>query len=106
MNGGVCVQDGNSFICQCEAGYEGTLCEMDTDDCEDDLCYGVCVDQIAGYTCECEAGRSGRHCMRVMTPCHENNCTNGLCVMGGPGTLISFHNDTFSNCTNITDGRS
>ena len=81
----MCVEDESSFVCQCEQGYEGTLCEVESNECEDKPCYGTCVDQIAGYTCECEAGRSGRHCMKVEKQCVENNCTNGLCVVDSSG---------------------
>ena len=43
------------FQCVCLDGYEGALCETNTDDCVDHQCIngGVCVDDIAGYNCQC-----------------------------------------------------
>ena len=34
-----------SFVCLCDDGYEGTLCDMDYDDCTGNLCeeQGTCV---------------------------------------------------------------
>ena len=43
------------FNCDCKDGFEGDLCETNTDDCVDHQCSngGVCVDDIAGYNCQC-----------------------------------------------------
>ena len=40
------VQDKvGGFICNCEEGYEGTLCDRDIDDCLGNMCteQGTCV---------------------------------------------------------------
>ena len=39
------------FQCECDFGYEGRLCEINIDDCENDKCQngGYCVDLLGDY---------------------------------------------------------
>ena len=41
----------DGFICTCVAGYTGTNCDVNIDDCADSPCgdWGQCVDEIDGY---------------------------------------------------------
>ena len=61
-NGGVC-EDG---ICDCEGtGFEGTLCDLNIDDCTPALCLngGRCVDAINKAFCDCSGtGFQGAAC--------------------------------------------
>ena len=63
------------YQCNCPAGFEGTNCETNTNECSSNPCLngGTCDDQINGYTCHCAAGFIGSKCeievfkvMRIM----------------------------------------
>ena len=45
-------------------GFEGEVCEINIDDCEDNLCQSgsTCVDLIQDYVCDCLPGYSGEFC--------------------------------------------
>lgn len=51
-------QELGGFSCDCDEGYEGALCQYDTDDCSSDPCMnnGTCADRVANYTCSCLPG--------------------------------------------------
>ena len=50
-------QSAAGYVCSCRAGYEGTDCETDIDECEGDPClHGDCEDLVADYACQCEPG--------------------------------------------------
>jgi len=34
LNGGTCLDLENKFLCLCESGYTGVVCEIDIDECE------------------------------------------------------------------------
>ena len=36
LNSGVCIANGDSFVCNCTDGFTGEFCEIPTDRCEDD----------------------------------------------------------------------
>ena len=42
------------FSCECDLGYEGQWCEVDTDECVKATCSPIrdCVDLIGGYRCD------------------------------------------------------
>ncbi|GFO39912.1 protein crumbs-like [Plakobranchus ocellatus] len=60
-NGGRCVDEWNSFRCQCPRGYSGKQCEEDQNECSPDPCrnQGNCVDGPGTYTCDCLPGFTG-----------------------------------------------
>ena len=46
--------------CQCPAGYTGSLCQHNIDDCNPNPCvHGKCKDLVNGYSCECDPGYNG-----------------------------------------------
>lgn len=63
-NGGTCITIEENFICNCLAGYEGSYCELNIDDCAKFHCDngGVCVDGINNATCSCPSKFTGLHC--------------------------------------------
>jgi len=66
LNGATCAvnqTDTTKFYCDCVAGYEGTYCGTDTDDCAFSPCVNAtCVDLVNDYRCECKHGWSGKNC--------------------------------------------
>ena len=90
----------NNFQCSCLAGFSGTFCEVNIDDCESNPCNngGNCVDGIASFTCECSSRFMGDTCDLVYDPCEPQPCENdGACVKLRDER--SEARDTDFNCT-------
>lgn len=81
------------------AGFEGTLCERNIDDCSPDPCHhGTCMDGIASFTCTCLAGYTGYRCENQINECHSNPCQHG-------GKCIDLVNKYLCHCQPGTSGR-
>jgi len=62
LNNGTCRDVWNAHVCDCAAGFNGTMCEDDIDECAaHSRCENgaTCIDGIASYSCNCSAGFSG-----------------------------------------------
>eukprot|EP00117_Sycon_ciliatum_P049872 scpid4789/ scgid4721/ Neurogenic locus notch homolog protein 1 len=83
---------GSGFTCICAAGFTGTLCSVNIDECQSNPCsnYSTCYDAVNGYVCKCAVGLHGYHCT---LPCPAGTtgqdctqahyaCRPGLCVNG------------------------
>ncbi|XP_033127419.1 fibropellin-1-like [Anneissia japonica] len=54
---------GSIYTCSCNAGYSGTNCETNNDDCVTNSCVnGNCIDGVNTYTCSCYSGYDGTYC--------------------------------------------
>ena len=58
QHGGACTETEDSqdgFTCSCRAGYEGTRCEVNTDECASAPCKNgaMCTDGVNSHTCTC-----------------------------------------------------
>lgn len=53
-NGGLCMNVGNTHHCHCQAGYTGSYCEDQVDECSPSPCQNgaTCTDYPGGYSCE------------------------------------------------------
>ena len=78
---GTCIDNGTTFQCECNAGWEGPYCDIDTDDCTPNPCLnGQCSDVGAdAYVCDCEPGWQGVNCGVDVDDCEGNPCGGGLC---------------------------
>lgn len=77
-NNGVCQDQFNEFNCSCIPGWEGELCDRETDECSSAPCaYGSCEDLKADYRCHCEPGYKGKDCREEVDNCLEFSCVNG-----------------------------
>lgn len=71
---------GVEFVCACAAGYTGSMCETDINECETvkDVCnYGICVNTNGSYQCFCRPGFAGDHCDVDFDECLSNPCFHG-----------------------------
>lgn len=71
-HGGACMNGTGevglgSYKCLCLAGYTGTHCETDINECASSPCQngGSCVDGVNSYTCICPEGYYGALCQRM-----------------------------------------
>ena len=53
-----------SFRCHCVAGFTGTHCESNINECQSNPCknQATCVDELNSYNCKCQPGFSGSRC--------------------------------------------
>ncbi|XP_014328981.2 protein crumbs homolog 2-like [Xiphophorus maculatus] len=78
LNGATCEDLFNKFGCVCDTGWEGELCETDTDDCASQPCvYGSCKDYLASYECRCDPGYTGTLCDGDTDECALHPCEHG-----------------------------
>jgi len=62
FNGGSCTDVTlGGFTCRCTAGFTGSQCEQNIDDCRPAVCgnNSTCVDGVNSYTCRCTPGYTG-----------------------------------------------
>lgn len=74
LNGGGCNNMTTPPQCQCPAGFRGSLCEENIDDCVTQPCMhkGVCIDGIASFTCNCTGtGFYGQYCENDINECED-----------------------------------
>ncbi|XP_060605371.1 delta-like protein 1 [Ruditapes philippinarum] len=51
---GCCIEDGDSYSCQCKSGWEGQHCDTDINECLSSPCgVGYCIDELNKFKCEC-----------------------------------------------------
>jgi hypothetical protein len=93
--------------CACTAGYEGSNCESEINECASNPCgTGSCVDLVNGYVCVCSSEYTGDNCETAVTTsasgcaCFEDPddfscacCAEDACQCGG------IASDTCALCT-------
>ena len=59
-----CVDGVDQYVCTCDQGFTGRVCEINVDDCEGFNCSGNgrCIDGAGYFQCECNSGYSGVLC--------------------------------------------
>lgn len=69
-NSGLCVDTGNTHFCRCQAGYTGSYCEEQVDECSPNPCQNgaTCTDYLGGYSCEVGAAGRQRRTGRKQLP--------------------------------------
>ena len=91
QNGGSCAATSTGYTCACPAGYTGTNCQINIDECENAPClHGSCTDGVNSYTCACDPGWTGTDCETptcVPTTCAAEGATCGTIPDGCGGTL-------------------
>uniref|UniRef100_A0A8C6XMQ4 Neurogenic locus notch homolog protein 1 n=1 Tax=Naja naja TaxID=35670 RepID=A0A8C6XMQ4_NAJNA len=72
-----------SYKCNCDAGWSGTNCDINNNECESNPCVngGTCKDMTSSYICTCQEGFSGHNCQVNINECASNPCLNqGTCI--------------------------
>lgn len=103
MNGGTCTDVTSSsgqqgeYICECAAGWHGSRCQLDVDECTSNPCQNgaTCTHGIDSYSCICDIGYHGTDCEFVnecLSP-EVQRCENG-------GTCVPVKNDATCVCQN------
>ncbi|MEO1268459.1 MAG: hypothetical protein AAFX99_10185, partial [Myxococcota bacterium] len=101
---GDCVNGRQNFTCDCFPGFEGALCEGETDACDPfpgtgiTPCQndGVCTDLPVGYDCECPDMYGGNDCEIFIEDCDPNPCINGGTCDMPEGTYVCTCPEGFS----------
>uniref|UniRef100_A0A672IFL9 Protein eyes shut homolog n=1 Tax=Salarias fasciatus TaxID=181472 RepID=A0A672IFL9_SALFA len=83
LHNSTCLTRSNGTAsCRCPAGFEGSWCEIDTNECGSNPCQnqGSCVDRVNSYSCDCKMGFSGLRCEEDINECASSPCINaGIC---------------------------
>lgn len=92
-NSGLC-EDADGFAaeltCRCLAGFTGSRCETNVDDCLMKPCANgaTCLDGINRFSCLCPHGFTGRFCTVNVDDCASRPCLNTGRCLDRPG---AFH---------------
>jgi len=99
---------GDSCACVCQAGWEGSDCSIDADECQSGPCFaGTCVDELNGFHCDCDPGFKGDVCQTDVDECSSGPCANGgECVDGINSYRCSCADgfDASADCTACAPG--
>ena len=72
----------DAFYCHCIAGWNGTLCELNIQECDSRPCENdaACTDAIDAYNCICISGFEGHNCNGDIDECSSQPCQSaGKC---------------------------
>ncbi|XP_072029649.1 uncharacterized protein [Amphiura filiformis] len=84
-NGATCEDIAGTFFCLCAPGYQGLLCDQETNECMPNPCKngGICTDGLNSFTCQCASGFTGDKCETNIDDCTAMPCLNGgVCIDG------------------------
>ena len=84
-NNGTCHDLVNNYTCSCQAGFNGSYCYHNINECKlyHDCHNGLCVDAVNNFTCNCHRGYDRWLCDRNIDDCAPNPCGKyGECIDG------------------------
>ncbi|XP_068195689.1 protein jagged-2-like isoform X2 [Antennarius striatus] len=89
-----------NFSCSCDAGFTGSYCHENINDCAASPCMngGTCIDGINSFQCFCPDGWEGRLCDVDVNECSRNPCRNG-------GRCVDLLNDFYCDCVDNWKGK-
>lgn len=94
------MDEEDKHYCHCQAGYTGSYCEDEVDECSPNPCQNgaTCTDYLGGFSCKCVAGYHGSNCSEEINECLSQPCQNG-------GTCIDLTNTYKCSCPRGTQGK-
>ncbi|XP_076817118.1 uncharacterized protein LOC143462746 isoform X1 [Clavelina lepadiformis] len=111
---GACVRNGfDSYQCNCSAGYNGSDCSNDIDECETNPCAenANCTNTAGSFVCVCDEGYNGTAtsiCVDI-DECDTNtdNCHSNATCMDTDGSFNCMCNNGYTGngtfCMNIDE---
>ena len=99
LNTSICINTPGSFSCHCAEGWSGDHCDIDVDECENDVggttepaCQnrGKCSNSVGSFTCQCEEPWTGKRCNDPREVCSADKCANGGTCIAVTPSGISF----------------
>ena len=98
-NNGVCVDGNQTFSCNCDPGYTGSMCTEKIDEYVESGCLnGSCTDLLNDYNCSCFVGWTGRNCGSRINYCVGSHPTPGPCNFVGSTQCISENSTFMCSC--------
>ncbi|CAG2112441.1 unnamed protein product, partial [Medioppia subpectinata] len=93
---GSCIPSGNTFSCVCYAGYTGSLCDQEINECVPNPCQngGTCTDQQNGFLCVCTDRYQGTTCSEL-----RQTCGGSFSTEAGSISFPTDPNDVYPNRT-------
>uniref|UniRef100_A0A8C5PBH1 Cubilin n=1 Tax=Leptobrachium leishanense TaxID=445787 RepID=A0A8C5PBH1_9ANUR len=97
---GQCKPTISGYICICNAGWNGTNCTDNIDECASSPCQngGNCIDGINGYVCKCSGSWTGFHCEIPKQVC-GGDLTGLSGTFAYPNNPGSEQHDELVSCT-------
>lgn len=92
---GTCTDGATGFTCECDVGWSGPLCDIDTGECD---CHenATCIDDAGSATCKCDDGFEGDgHDCEPLVCGALDDPQHGKVVVDGdsPGSVATYECD-------------
>lgn len=86
-HGGSCQDLDDGFMCVCQAGFHGRLCENKSKECDLVKCenMSLCAQNVDTFLCLCPRGWTGQSCLEDVDECKNEICKNNSTCLNTEG---------------------